>query len=219
MKQSATNNKKTARRRARGADKKSSPGAFVRILKGGKTVVGEKMRSGVTPSVVVKYSIYGLIGFFLVLMQTTFFARFRPFGASADILIASVAAVALFEGGQAGAIYGAVIGYIADAVGGVGVIILPLPYMLVGYFCGVFATDYYKRSWFLFIIFDLCAAVVRAVTTLFYLMATWHAFDISVVIPSVILPEMMSTLVLSPFPALLLLPIYLIFRKKKKELE
>lgn len=198
---------------------KSSPGAFVRILRGNGTVIGEKLRSGVTVSDVVKYVIYGILGILLILLKTTFFSRFRPFGASPDILIVAVAAFALYEGGHAGAIFGAAVGYIADALGGVGAVLLPLPYMLLGYFCGIVATDHYKRSPVLFLIFDACAAVVRAVTTLFYMMLTWHSFDLSVVFPSVIVPEILSTLAVSPFPALLLLPVYLIFRKRKKELD
>lgn len=222
MKRSPTNDKTGAERKRfarRERPKKSSPGEFVRKLRGTGVVIGEKMRLGVTAADVIKYVVYALLGLFLVILKTTFFSRFRPFGASPDILIAAVAAFALYEGGQAGAIFGIAVGYAADALGGVGVVLLPLPYMLVGYFCGVVATDHYKRTPLLFIIFDLCADVVRAVTSLFYVMLTWHSFDLGVVIRSVIVPEFLSTLIVSPIPALLLLPVYLIFRKKKKQLD
>lgn len=182
-------------------------------------MVGEKLRSGVTAADVGKYALYAVMSLFLILVETTFFARFRPFGASPDILIVAVAAIALFEGGRAGAIFGVTVGFVADALGGVGVILLPLAYMLVGYFCGVIATDYYRRSWLLFLIFDVSAAVFRMLVSFFYMLLMWHSLDISAVIADVLIPEFISTLVVSPVPALLLLPIYLIFRKKKPDLD
>lgn len=221
MKKSGTNNKKK---------RNSLPGIFSaaasavagvssRIFGGRGIVVGEKMRSDVTAAVVVKYIVYAVASLFLILLRTTFFSRFRPFGASPDILIVAVAAIALYEGGRAGAVFGVAIGFVAEALGGVGIILLPPVYMLVGYLCGTVATDYYRRSWVLFLVFDVCAAAARAFVSLLYVMMTWHTFDLSAVLTSVILPEFLSTLALSPLPALMLLPIYLIFRKKKKELE
>lgn len=216
MKQSETNKKRgTAEKKA----KSSSPGAFVRILQGRGTVIGEKLRSDITAAAVIKYVIYSVLVLLLVLLKTTFFSRFRPFGASPDILITATAAIALYEGGHAGAIFGLLTGYFADALGGVGVIIAPLPYMLTGYFCGIVATDHYKRSWVLYLIFDLCACVVRAFTSLLYVMITWRSFDLPLVISSVIVPELLSTVVISPLPALLLLPVYLGFRKKKRDFD
>ena len=91
--------------------------------------------------------------------------------------------------------------------------------MLVGYICGVVATEYYRRSVLLFLIFDAAAAVVRLLTSLFYMLLVWHSFDLSVVFMRVLLPELCSTLAVSPFPTLCILPIYMIFRKKKKELD
>ncbi len=172
-----------------------------------------------TAAAVCKYVLYALMSLFLILMRTTFFARFRPFGSSPDILIVAVAVIAFFEGKRAGAIYGVAIGFIADALGGVGVILLPLAYMLVGYICGVVATEYYRRSVLLFLIFDLAASIVRMFVSLLYMLLVWHTVDLSVVIPGVLLPEFYATLAISPVPALLLLPIYLLFRKKKKELD
>ncbi len=192
---------------------------FPRISFGRADVIGEKMRSGVTAATVGKYAVYAVLSLFLILVRTTFFARFRPFGAAPDILIVAVAAIGMFEGERAGAIFGAVIGFIADALGGSGIILLPLPYMLVGYFCGVIATEYYRRSVLLFLIFDAASAVVRLFTSLFYMFLVWHSVDLSVVFGGVLLPELCSTLAVSPVPALILLPVYLIFRKKKKELD
>ena len=184
---------------------------------GRATVIGEKMRSGVSVSTVVKYVIYSVAALFLILLQTTFFTRFRPFGSVPDILILSVMMIGMYDGGRAGAIFGVIIGFAADALGSVGIMMLPLAYMLVGYVCGVVATEYYRRSWLLFLIFDAGTIAVRAFTTLMYVTMTWNSFVLSDVVGNVLLPELAATAVISPLPAIFLLPVYLIFRNKKKD--
>ena len=176
------------------------------------TVVGGKYKVGVTVSEVVKYCVYAVLGLFLILLQLTFFTSVRPFGSTPDILIVAVATVAMFEGEKAGAVFGVLVGFVVEAVGGVGVSLLPLIYMLVGYACGIVASEYYRRSVLLFVIFDLGVSAVRFFTTLIYIVVTWSTVDLNVVIPGVLFPEMLSTLVISPVPGLLLLPVYKIFR-------
>lgn len=176
------------------------------------TVVGGKYKVGVTVREVVKYCVYAAMGLFLILLQLTFFSSVRPFGKTPDILIIAVSAVAMFEGERAGAIFGVLVGFVVEAAGGVGISLLPLIYMLVGYVCGIVASEYYRRSVLLFLIFDLGAAAVRFFTTLIYIVVTWASVDLFDVILGVLFPEMFSTLLISPVPALLLLPIYKIFR-------
>lgn len=192
---------------------------FPRIFRGHTDVVGEKMRSGVSVSVVVKYIVYSVVMLIFLMLQTTFFTRLRPFGSTPDILIVAVACVGMFEGGRAGAIFGVAAGYAADALGSTGIMILPLFYMLAGYICGQTAADYYRRSVLLFLIFDGGVCVLRAFVTMLYVTLTWHSFVIGDVIKGVILPEFFSTAVCSPFPALCLLPVYLIFRRHEREEE
>ena len=186
---------------------------FPRIFQGHATVVGEKMRSGVSVSVIVKYAVYSVIMLLLLMLQTTFFTRLRPFSSTPDILIIAVACIGMFEGGRAGAIFGVVFGYAADALGSIGVAALPLYYMFTGYVCGEIASDYYRRSPLLFLIFDGGACALRAFVTLIYVTLTWHNFVIGDVIKNVILPELFSTAVCSPVSAVILLPVYLIFKR------
>ncbi len=181
------------------------------------TVVGGKYKVGVTTSEIVKYIVYGILGIFLILLEITFFTRVRPFDSTPDILIVATAAVAMFEGERVGAIFGVSVGAIASAVGCVGLSLLPLVYMLVGYGCGIVASEYYRRSVLLFIIFDLSALAVRLFTTLISIVTTWGTVDLSVVVPDVLIPELLSTLVISPVPGLLVLPVYLIFRDKSEK--
>lgn len=175
-------------------------------------VVGEKYKSGVTGSEVAKYCVYAAMGLFLVLLQLTFFTRLRPFDSTPDILIIAVAMIAMYENERAGAIFGVAIGFVAEALGGTGLSLLPLVYMLVGWFGGIVASEYYKRSVLLFLIFDVSACAVRMFVTLIYVVCTWGTADISVIFPNVLIPEVLSTFVIAPVPALLLYPVWRIFR-------
>lgn len=181
------------------------------------TVVGGKYRAGVTVSEIVKYCIYAVMGVFLILLQLTFFSTVRPFNSTPDILIIATAAVSMFEGERAGAVFGLSVGFVAEALGSVGVSLLPLIYMLFGYVCGIVASEYYRRSVLLFLIFDASACAVRFFTTLIYIVITWKTVDLSIVIPDVLFPEFFSTFAISPVPTLFMLPIYRIFHGNEKQ--
>lgn len=174
--------------------------------------VGGKYSSGVTVSEVVKYCIYAVMCVFFILLQVSFFSRLRPFGSVPDILIVTVAMIGMFENERAGAIFGVAVGFVSEALATTGITLLPLIYMCVGYFAGIIAADYYKKSVLLFLICDAGVVAVRAFTTLIYVVLTWDIVDISVVIPRVLIPELFSTLVMSPLPAMLLCIVWRIFR-------
>lgn len=218
MKQSQ-NNKKRGRRR-------SKIGEAVRIGRSRvsyffkertATVVGGNYQVGVTVSEIVKYVVYALLGLLFILLQISFFPRVKPFGAVPDVLIAAVFSVAMFENERVGAIFGLAVGFIVEAAGGVGVSLLPLVYMLVGYICGLVASEYYKRSVLLFLIFDAGALLVRMFTTLIYVVLTWSFVDLSVIIPKVLIPEALSTFVISPIPALAVALVSRIFRGEEQK--
>ncbi len=180
------------------------------------TVVGGNYQVGVSVSDIVKCIVYAVLGLLLVVLQISFFSRVKPFGAVPDVLISAVFCVAMFENERYGAIFGLAVGFVAEAAGGVGLTLLPLVYMLVGFVCGLVASEYYRRSVLLFLIFDACALLVRMFTTLLYVAFTWSIVDISVIIPRVLVPEALSTLVISPIPALAVMLISRIFRGKEE---
>ncbi len=216
MKQSRNNKNRKKRRSAVGDTVRIARSRVSYFFKErSATVVGGSHQLGVTVSEVVKHIVYAITGILLILMQISFFPQIKPFGASPDILIVAVFAVAMFENERLGAIFGLAVGFVVEAAGGVGISLLPLVYMLVGYICGIVATEYYKRSFVLFLIFDACILLVRMFTTLLYIVFTWSVVDISVVLPQVLIPEALSTLVISPFPAILISLISRIFRKEE----
>lgn len=216
MKQSRNNKNRKRRRSAVGDAARIARSRISYFFKErSATVVGGSYQLGVTVSEVVKHVIYAIAGLLLILLQISFFPKIRPFGAAPDVLIVAVFAVAMFENERVGAVFGLAVGFVVEAAGGIGVSLLPLVYMLVGYICGVVATEYYKRSFVLFLIFDASILLVRMFTTLMYIVFTWSVVDLSVVLPKVLIPEALSTLVISPFPAILIYLISRIFRKEE----
>lgn len=216
MKQSRNNKSRKRRRSAVGDAARIARSRISYFFKErSATVVGGSYQLGVTVSEVVKHVIYAIAGLLLILLQISFFPKIRPFGAAPDVLIVAVFAVAMFENERVGAVFGLAVGFVVEAAGGIGVSLLPLVYMLVGYICGVVATEYYKRSFVLFLIFDASILLVRMFTTLMYIVFTWSVVDLSVVLPKVLIPEALSTLVISPFPAILIYLISRIFRKEE----
>lgn len=216
MKQSRNNKNRKRRRSAVGDAARIARSRISYFFKErSATVVGGSYQLGVTVSAVVKHVVYAIAGLLLILLQISFFPKIRPFGAAPDVLIVAVFAVAMFENERVGAVFGLAVGFVVEAAGGIGVSLLPLVYMLVGYICGVVATEYYKRSFVLFLIFDASILLVRMFTTLMYIVFTWSVVDLSVVLPKVLIPEALSTLVISPFPAILIYLISRIFRKEE----
>lgn len=217
MKQSQNNKKRAKRRGAIGDAVRIGRSRVSYFFKErSATVVGGKYQVGVTVSEIVKYIVYALLGLTFILLQISFFPRVKVFGATPDVLIAAVFSVAMFENERVGAVFGLAVGFIAEAAGGVGVSLLPLVYMLVGYICGIVASEYYKRSVLLFLIFDAGALLVRMFTTLLYVVFTWNVIDVSVIIPQVLIPEALATFAISPVPALTIALVSRIFRGEEK---
>lgn len=183
----------------------------------GVIVVGEKFKGGITGGIVAKYVAYTLLTVFIALLQTTFFSRFRPFSSSPDILILTVATIGFYDNEKSAAILGAFLGFIAGAVGGTGISLLPLIYMLVGYFAGLFASEYYKRGILLYAIYVVGCCVIRFFTTSIYIAFMWQSVDIIDAMKGVLIPEFLSTAVVSPLPALLLLPVYKLSKPKDEK--
>lgn len=183
----------------------------------GVIVVGEKFKVGITSGIITKYVAYTLLSIFMVLLQTTFFSRFRPFSSSPDILILTVATIGFYDNEKSAAILGTFLGFVAGAVGGTGISLLPLIYMLVGYFSGLLASEYYKRGVLLYAIYVAGCCVIRFFTTSIYIAFMWQSVDIIDAMNDVLIPEFLSTATLSPLPALLLLPVYKLSKPKDEK--
>ena len=85
---------------------------------------------------IAKIIAYGAAVFLLAVFQSSVASRFQFFGATPAYLLALTAAAAFFDGENTGAVVGLASGFCADALGGVGISVLPIFYTLLGWFIG-----------------------------------------------------------------------------------
>ena len=85
--------------------------------------------------------IYSAAAFLIVVLRTSSLGRIGLFGVKPQLGLALVCAAAYFCGSSMGAVCGTVTGVIVDALGGAGISILALLYMLFGYLVGARTAD------------------------------------------------------------------------------
>ncbi len=134
----------------------------------------------------------GLI-FFFALLQTTVFARFRPFGAIPDLMLPLVIAIAMTEGEKWGAVSGIAAAFVIESLGSTGTVLLPLFYMIAGYFAPIVTTLYFTDSVPVRILYTAISGVGRAILTFFYLSGAVDEFHFFPLAGSVVLPEYAAT--------------------------
>lgn len=89
---------------------------------------------------VLKIAAYGTAVFLIAVFQSSVAPRFPFFGTTPVYLLALTAAAAFFDGESTGSVVGLASGFIADALGGVGISVLPVLYTLLGFGIGRFAS-------------------------------------------------------------------------------
>ena len=162
-------------------------------------------------SMIIRYcTVIGLLLFVMVILQTSVFARSKPFGATPDLMLCTVLIVSFFLGCHAGGITGIVAGFLTDALGSVGFSLLPLVYFLVGYLIGYYIKVLNARRYLFYLITLGIALIVRLITTLSYTLLSTQSFHFPSFMLSVALPEMLGTAL---FGAALYFPIYAICRR------
>lgn len=167
----------------------------------------KKVRGSVGISVdmdlLLKSLICGGLLILFALLQTTLFSRFRPFGATPDLILPLVVAVAMSEREKFGGIFGLVAAFVIESLGGGAVSVLPLLYMPVGYLVGALSVFYFRDSLVVRILYTVITSLLRSMFTIFTLLATVGGITFISLMGKAVLPELLSTLVFSAFPHLL----------------
>lgn len=125
----------------------------------------------------------------VIVLQTTFFARVRLFGAVPDLCFAALIIVSFFCGKEVGAITGIAVGFAADALGSVGISLLPVLYLFCGYVCGYF-TRAIRQKGFLAYLTVLGAAIpARMAITFIYICINYSTIHLLELMVHILLPE------------------------------
>lgn len=160
-----------------------------------------------TRSAVIRYTLsVGLVLIVIASMQVSLLSRFRLFSATADLMLGTVVCMAFLGGRHMGAIVGIAGGFLVEAMGSTGIMLLPLFYLLLGYVVGHYSRAMEKRypSYLMYLGISLA---YRAAITVFYTCITYQNVNLPHILLKILLPELLLTAVAGCviyFPILLL---------------
>jgi hypothetical protein len=149
-------------------------------------------------------------------LQVTVFSRFSPFGAVPDLMLCFTVAIAFSEGEKFGGICGLVTAFVIESLCGVGITLLPLLYMPIGFFGGVIARNMLGDTFYSRAAMMAAAAVGRAVVSLIYCISQMN-ISFGQAFTNIVVPEFFSTLVISPAVFILVWLCYRYFHKTRAE--
>ena len=108
--------------------------------------------------------VFGVMVFLLGVLQCSFFSRLKPFGATPDLVLGSIAAVTMFDGKKCGAVYAIAAGYFIDAIGALTPSFSPLFYLVCVVILGAVSEKMMPR-FVSFAVLMLPTVILRGVLT------------------------------------------------------
>ena len=161
---------------------------------------------------------YTLAAFLLAVIQSTVGKNISFLGMPPQLTLALTAAAAYFYGPLTGGTVGLISGIFTEALGAVGVSVLPLLYCLVGWFCGMIKTKTVGQRPKNFIglaLTLLSAALAGTLITLVRLTVGAGRPNLVSALIYIVLPELLSTFIYGILIGLLNLFIYFLINKSK----
>lgn len=129
----------------------------------------------------------------VILLQTTLFARIRLFGAVPDLCFITLILISYFCGKEVGAITGIAAGFAVDALGSVGISLLPVLYLFCGYLFGYFTRAIYPKRYLSYLIVLAAAIPVKMVITFVYICINYQTIHLLEIMGHILLPEAAAT--------------------------
>ena len=146
---------------------------------------------------VLKFIITETILFFtVIILQTTLFSRVRIFGAVPDLCFATLILISYFCGKEVGAITGIAAGFAVDALGSVGISVLPIAYLFCGYVCGHFTRAIQPKRFLAYLTVIAMAIPVRMAITLINICINYSTIHMVDLLTDILLPEAAATFAL-----------------------
>lgn len=139
--------------------------------------------------------VYGLLIFFLAIIQCSFFSRLKIFGVVPDLMLGAVVGIAMLDSQRAAAVCGIGAGFVIDALGSSGLSLSPLFYLIFGALCGALAKKMLPNflSWTVNLAIFSAARSVLTILNMLYLSKTLSFAQIA---KSILLPEAVCTFII-----------------------
>ena len=158
----------------------------------------------------------GLLIFF-ALLQTTIFARFRPFGAVPDLMLPLVIAIGMTEREKWGAVFGVAAAFVIESLGGAPLSLLALLYMPAGYLAGILTIEMFRDSFAVRALFTVVGCAVHMLFPLATMALTVEGFTFLRGLTEAVLPEFLASVVFAALPHLLAKAALRVFHKPREE--
>ncbi len=170
-------------------------------------------------SIVLNTVIYGLLGAFLAVIQTTLMPQLTVYYAVADIIIGAICCIGIYKGENTAALFGLWAGLCVEALGSTNISLLPLFYTLVGYVCGRIGFNAKSNARFAayLVSIPLLCLSRTAFSFIFHIIIYFESIDYTVLFLHTLLPEFIYTLVVC-IPVFILVkvfeyPVYIIRKR------
>ena len=166
--------------------------------------MAQSQNTAVKPSTARRVIFYTVFFFLVCVAQISFFSQLTFLSATPNIALCGVAAVALIDERKCAVVCGIATGFLVDALGGAGISLSPLTFMLVALLCSQIAKKMLPHflSWLVMLAF--AAASASALTALSILIS-FGATTLKSVALSLLLPELIWSYIIS-------LPIFFVVR-------
>lgn len=178
-----------------------------------KYIMGRRAQ---TRTKVIRYTVWiGLLLTLLAVMQVSFFPRFPLFGGIPDLMIVAVLCLSYFSGRYMGAIAGIAAGFLIDAIGATGIVILPVCYLFLGYLAGHYTKVLGHSGYASYLVYLGVTLLYRAVITVLLACMSYSSVNLIKILIYAVLPELLYTAIvgcLLYFP----LKIFCVFLEKKQ---
>lgn len=122
-------------------------------------------------------------------LQVSLFGNLQIWGVVPDLTVCAVLLIAYFFGQYAGAITGIGAGFVIEALGSVGISVLPVVYLFIGYVSGYYAKGILEKRFAPYTVYLSITLITRAATTVAYACTTYQYIDLPKILMEAVLPE------------------------------
>ncbi len=143
--------------------------------------------------IAIQILVISVCAILLAVLQVTLLAKFQLLGVTPDLILIFVLCTGFFMGRYTGAIVGIGAGFLIESVGGVGMTLLPLFYLFLGYVAGYFARTVYEKRFFTYGIYLSATLLYHVAITILDIALTHQAFHLGSILIRVVLPEAVMT--------------------------
>ena len=159
-----------------------------------------RLRALIDADILARLAVCAALLVVFSLTETTIFAKFHPFGAVPDLMLPLTIAVGISEREKWGAVFGIAAGFVIECLGGSTVTVLPLLYMLAGYFAGALTVEMFRDSLATRALYTAAGCFAHIFFTLFALYMTTEGVSFGAAMLRCVIPEFFASLLFSPLP-------------------